>query len=87
MGLEPSTFGSTTLLLHYKCRYNKVLQCDFWQKILPVLSEFILSYVEGVERLPAPEKPKRDAKTVSCNIEQHFFRQTRIMGHRLKKAA
>ena len=34
-----------------------------------------------------PDKPKRDAKTVPCNIEQHFFRQTRIMGYRLKKAA
>ena len=29
----------------------------------------------------------RDAKTVSCNIEQHFFRQTRITGYRLKKVA
>ncbi len=34
-----------------------------------------------------PVKPKRDAKTVPCNIEQHFFRQTRITGYRLKKAA
>jgi transposase InsO family protein len=34
-----------------------------------------------------PDKPKREAKTVPCNIEQHFFRQTRIMGYRLKKAA
>ena len=34
-----------------------------------------------------PEKPERDAKTVPCNIEQHFFRQTRIMGYRLTKAA
>ena len=34
-----------------------------------------------------PDKPKRDAKTVPYNIEQHFFRQTRIMGYRLKKAA
>jgi len=34
-----------------------------------------------------PEKPKRDAKTVPCNITQHFFRQTRIMAYRLKKAA
>ena len=33
-----------------------------------------------------PDKPKRDAKTVPYNIEQHFFRQTRIMGYRLKKA-
>jgi hypothetical protein len=34
-----------------------------------------------------PDKPKRDAKTVPCNIEQHYFRQTRIMGYRLKKVA
>ncbi len=32
-------------------------------------------------------KPKRDAKTVPCNIEQYYFRQTRIMGYRLTKAA
>ncbi len=34
-----------------------------------------------------PDKPKRDAKAVPCNIEQHFFHQTRITGYRLKKAA
>jgi len=34
-----------------------------------------------------PVKPKRDAKTVPCNIIQHFFHQTRIMAYRLKKAA
>jgi hypothetical protein len=34
-----------------------------------------------------PKKPERDAKTAPCNIEQHFFRQTRIMGYRLKQAA
>ncbi len=34
-----------------------------------------------------PDKPKRDAKTVPCNIEQRFFHQTRIMGYRLTKAA
>jgi len=34
-----------------------------------------------------PVKPKRDAKTVPCNITQHFFRQTRIMAYQLKKAA
>ena len=34
-----------------------------------------------------PDKAKRDAKMVPCNIEQHFFRETRIMGYRLKKAA
>ena len=33
-----------------------------------------------------PNKPERDAKTVPCNIEQHFFRQTRITGYRLKAA-
>ena len=33
------------------------------------------------------EKPKRDAKTVPCNIEYHLFRETRITGYRLKKAA
>ncbi len=34
-----------------------------------------------------PEKPKRDAKTVPCNIEHHRFQETRITGYRLKKAA
>ena len=34
-----------------------------------------------------PDKPERDAKTVPCDIEQHFFHQTRVMGYRLKKAA
>ena len=34
-----------------------------------------------------PEKLKRNAKTVPCNIEQRFFRQTRITGYRLAKAA
>ena len=34
-----------------------------------------------------PDKPERNAKTVPCNIEQHFFRHTRITGYRLTKAA
>ena len=34
-----------------------------------------------------PEKLKHDAKTVPCNIEQRLFRQTRITGYRLQKAA
>ena len=34
-----------------------------------------------------PEKLKHNAKTVPYNIEQHYFRQTRVMGYRLKKAA
>jgi len=34
-----------------------------------------------------PEKPKRDAKTVPCNIEHHRFQETWITGYRLKKAA
>ncbi len=34
-----------------------------------------------------PEKPERDAKTVPCSIEKHFFKQTRITGYRLTKAA
>ena len=34
-----------------------------------------------------PDKPERDAKTVPCDIEQHYFRQTRITGYRLTKAA
>ncbi len=34
-----------------------------------------------------PKKPERNAKPVPCNIEQHFFCQTRTMGYRLKKAA
>jgi transposase InsO family protein len=33
-----------------------------------------------------PKKPERNAKTVPCNIEQHFFHQTRITGYRLTKA-
>ena len=34
-----------------------------------------------------PDKPERDAKTVPCDIEQHFFQQTRVMGYRLRKVA
>ena len=34
-----------------------------------------------------PEKPKRGAKTVPCNIEHHQFQETRITGYRLKKVA
>jgi putative transposase len=34
-----------------------------------------------------PEKPKRDIKTVPCNIEHHQFQETRITGYRLKEAA
>jgi len=34
-----------------------------------------------------PEKPKRDAKTIPCNIEHHQFQETRITGYRLKKVA
>jgi len=34
-----------------------------------------------------PEKPKRDAKTVPCNIEHHRFQETRIIGYRLKSVA
>ncbi len=34
-----------------------------------------------------PEKPERNAKTVPCDIEQHYFHQTRIMGYRLRKVA
>jgi transposase InsO family protein len=34
-----------------------------------------------------PDKPERCAKTVPFNIEQHYLRQTRITGYRLKKAA
>jgi transposase InsO family protein len=34
-----------------------------------------------------PEKPKRDAKTVPCDIEQHLFRETRVTGYRLKDVA
>ena len=34
-----------------------------------------------------PDKPTREAKTVPCNIEQHFFQETRITGYRLTKAA
>jgi transposase InsO family protein len=33
------------------------------------------------------EKPKRGAKAVPCNIEQRFFRETRITGYRLKNVA
>jgi transposase InsO family protein len=34
-----------------------------------------------------PEKPKRDAKSVPCHIEQYFFLETRITAYRLNKAA
>ena len=34
-----------------------------------------------------PKKPKRDSKTVPCNIEQHLFRETRMTGYRLKAVA
>jgi transposase InsO family protein len=34
-----------------------------------------------------PKKPEHNAKTVPCNIEQHFFCQTRITGYRLKNVA
>jgi transposase InsO family protein len=33
------------------------------------------------------EKPKRDAKTLPCNIQQHLFRETRVTGYRLKDVA
>ncbi len=34
-----------------------------------------------------PMKLKRDDKTVPCNIEKHYFKQPRITGYRLSKAA
>ena len=34
-----------------------------------------------------PGKPERDAKTIPGNIEQRYFRQTRITGYRLRKVA
>ena len=34
-----------------------------------------------------PDKPERNAKTVPGNIEQQYFRQTRITGYRLKNVA
>ena len=34
-----------------------------------------------------PEKPKRDSKEVPCNIEHRLFRETRIIGYRLKNVA
>jgi transposase InsO family protein len=34
-----------------------------------------------------PEKPERNAKTIPGNIEQHYFRQTRITGYGLRKVA
>jgi len=34
-----------------------------------------------------PDKLKRDAKAVPCNIEQRFFQETRITGYRLKNVA
>jgi len=33
------------------------------------------------------EKPKRDLKTVPCNIERYVFQETRITGYRLTNAA
>jgi transposase InsO family protein len=34
-----------------------------------------------------PEKPKGDSKTMPCHIDQHFFRETRVTGYRLKAVA
>jgi hypothetical protein len=34
-----------------------------------------------------PDMPKRDAKTVSSNIERHVFAETRLTAYRLKNAA
>jgi len=34
-----------------------------------------------------PDTPKRDAKTVPCNIERHIFAETRLTAYRLKNAA
>jgi transposase InsO family protein len=34
-----------------------------------------------------PEKPKRDSKRLPCNIEQHFFQETRTTGYRLRNVA
>jgi len=33
------------------------------------------------------EVPKRDAKTVPCDVERHVFRETRLTAYRLKNAA
>ena len=34
-----------------------------------------------------PEKPDRDSKIVPINIEQYFFKETRVTGYRLKNVA
>jgi len=34
-----------------------------------------------------PKKPKRDSKTVPCNIEHRLFWETRVTGYRLKSVA
>jgi hypothetical protein len=34
-----------------------------------------------------PETPRREAKTVSGNIERHVFAETRLTAYRLKNAA
>jgi len=34
-----------------------------------------------------PDKPGHNAKTVSCDIEQHYFRSTRITGYRIQQVA
>ena len=34
-----------------------------------------------------PDKPERNAKSVPCDIEQCYFRHTRITGYRLRKVA
>jgi hypothetical protein len=34
-----------------------------------------------------PEKPKRDAKAVPCNVERRVFQETRITAYRPKNAA
>jgi hypothetical protein len=34
-----------------------------------------------------PDKPGRDAKTIPSDIEQHYFRSTRITGYQMKNIA
>jgi hypothetical protein len=48
------------------------------------LNGFRFDYIYRNEK---PKKPKRDSKTVPCNIEQHLFQETRGTGYRLKGVA
>ena len=77
---------------------NRKYRCKKMQK--KIFATGILIFVFGFQRWliylcfvfslvysdKKPEKPKHNAKTVSCNIEHNSFRETRITRYRLKKS-